>query len=348
MSWNRFSFAPYVPVGQRLFEGKETASALAKKEKRPPQPVQPQGREIAKSFWGKAWCEHLRSMHDLDNRLERGIRYLRNGSVVDLVMETCLVKSLVAGSSTYKVTMKVKPLSGSAWERIKKEARNSVRSAMDLLAGKLDESTIRVLTDPQKGIFPKPDEISFSCSCPDGAYVCKHVAAVFYGVGTLLDSRPELLFLIRDVDSSELIGLEAVAASLGESLAGKSSLGDLDLEEMFGIELEKEATPPTGRSLSQAKPKKSVSKDLRKAKAAKPKSSPGKTKSKKAPSPTPALAAKKDTKNTAPKPKPASIPSKSVKGKSGAQKSPAKPKMGLTEKPKVKSKPIKRSNKSEK
>ena len=244
MRRNRFGFTPYVPVGQKLAKGEKSALAHAKKEKRAPQPVKPKGREIAVNFWGKAWCDHLGTMRDLENRLERGRRYLRNGSVVDLVIIPCKIKSLVAGSSTYKVSIEIKPLAKEAWELIKNLAKNSVRSVIDLLAGKIDESLIRLISDPQKGIFPKSNEIQFSCSCPDGAYVCKHVAAAFYGVGTLLDTQPELLFVIRDVDSSELVGMKAVASSLGESLAAESSLEGINLEEIFGIELEKPNTTP--------------------------------------------------------------------------------------------------------
>ncbi len=255
MGWYRQSFAPYVSVGDKKAKGINAALALAKRQKRIPQPVQPKGRLIATNFWGKAWCEHLKTMHDLENRLDRGKRYLANGSVVDLMIRPGKVEAIVAGSSPYSVTIKVEKLANELWEQIKKRARNSVRSVVDLLAGKLDEQVIRHLTDSNTGIFPKTKEIHFNCSCPDGAYVCKHVAAVFYGVGTLLDSKPELLFLIRDVDSTELVGLEAVASSLEESLKANSTLKGSDLEEMFGIVMEKESGEESLQSKKATKPK---------------------------------------------------------------------------------------------
>jgi uncharacterized Zn finger protein len=349
MSWNRFGFSPYVPVGQRLEIGQQAALALANKENRSPQPVKPNGREIAVNFWGKAWCEHLQSMRDLENRLDRGRRYLGNGSVVDLVITACLVKSLVAGSSTYKVEIKVKPLPGDAWERIKRDARTSVRSVMDLLAGKIDDTLIRLLTDPQKGIFPKPDEIDFACSCPDGAYVCKHVAAAFYGVGTLLDTRPDLLFLIRDVDSSELVGLEAVASSLGDSLDAKSSLEEMNLEELFGIELEKDPlpTPPQAPPIIKRK-KKPLSDDLPKTKTMDKPGPVGKAKSAKAKSASPPKPPKKALIKPAPKSKPSTTTSKARNSKSEIQKDTKKPKKELNDKSKIKPKPINRLKKTEK
>ncbi len=349
MSWNRYGFAPYVPVGQRLEIGQKAALALAKKENRLPQPVKPKGREIAVNFWGKAWCEHLGSMRDLENRLDRGRRYLGNGSVVDLVITACQVKSLVAGSSTYKVDIKVKPLPRDAWELIKADARTSVRSVIDLLAGKIDDTLIRLLTDPQKGIFPKPDEIDFACSCPDGAYVCKHVAAAFYGVGILLDTRPDLLFLIRDVDSSELVGLDAVASSLEDSLDAKSSLEEMNLEELFGIELEKDPVPTTAQALPKPKPKKKpVRENLSKNKAVDKGSRLGKSKSAKAKSASNPKAQKKALIKAAPKPKPSSTTSKTRKGKSEIQKDTKKSQKALNEKSKIKPKPINRLKKAKK
>ena len=348
MSWNRFSFTPYVPVGQKLAQGNAAALALAKKEKRSPQPVRPPGREIAENFWGKAWCEHLKSMNDLDNRLDRGRRYLANGSVVDLVITPCVVKSLVAGSSTYHVAIHVKPLPPKDWERIKNEARKSIRSAMDLLSGKLSDSTIRVLTDPQKGIFPRADEVVFSCSCPDGAYVCKHVAAVFYGVGTLLDTRPELLFVIRDVDSSELVGLEGIASSLGESLAGESTLGDMDLEQMFGIELDKAPRteiPPPKRS--KPKPKKKPARaPVPKAQTVDTKKSRGKPK----PAGPGTAPLSKAGKNSVGKPvkkqRASSTAKKTGKTKTGISKTPTNPQKESAQKTKHKAKAINPSKKS--
>jgi len=55
------------------------------------------------------------------------------------------------------------------------------------------------------GLFPSPAEIKLSCSCPDWADMCKHVASALYGVGARLDQKPQLLFVLRGVDENELI-----------------------------------------------------------------------------------------------------------------------------------------------
>jgi DNA-binding transcriptional regulator YiaG len=96
-----------------------------------------------------------------------------------------------------------------------------------------------VVTDRDNGLFPHPGEISLHCTCPDWAVMCKHVAAVLYGVGARLDEKPELLFLLRGLDHEELISAEAgIAAVSNASLAeGHPRIAESDLSHLFGIEI---------------------------------------------------------------------------------------------------------------
>jgi uncharacterized Zn finger protein len=111
---------------------------------------------------------------------------------------------------------------------------------MDLLQGRFDEGAMRRLTERDRGLFPQPREIAMRCSCPDSARLCKHLAAVLYGVGARLDKVPELLFTLRDVDHLELISAAVDADNLDQSLAGRAEapLANSDLGEIFGIDLE--------------------------------------------------------------------------------------------------------------
>jgi uncharacterized Zn finger protein len=87
-------------------------------------------------------------------------------------------------------------------------------------------------------LFPKPAEIDIECSCPDWAGLCKHAAAVLYGVGARLDSEPELLFKLRKVDHLDLITEAGSPASFVKPTAkGKKVLADSELSDVFGIEL---------------------------------------------------------------------------------------------------------------
>ena len=81
------------------------------------------------------------------------------------------------------------------------------------------------------------------CSCPDWAGMCKHVAAVLYGVGSRLDSQPELLFLLRDVDAQELIAAEMALPDAAAVTAG-DTLADDQLGAIFGIDLDTETDAP--------------------------------------------------------------------------------------------------------
>jgi uncharacterized Zn finger protein len=201
------------------------------------QPVTLSGSKIATSFWGKGWCRHMESFHDYSNRLPRGRSYVRNGSVVHLDIGKGVIVALVAGSKTYSVEIQVELLSPSRWESIKQQCAGQVASLLDLLRGKLSDGVMRVVTDQVSGLFPGPKEFKMNCSCPDYASMCKHIAAVFYGVGARLDEKPELLFLLRGVDHNELAldgGVETVIAKGGDVT---SHFADVDLSEMFGIEL---------------------------------------------------------------------------------------------------------------
>jgi uncharacterized Zn finger protein len=211
------------------------------------------GRTIAHSFWGKSWCENLESYSDFENRLPRGRTYVRNGSVVDLQIGPGKITALVSGSALYKVTIEIAALPARHWRATKSRCAGQIGSLVELLQGRLSESVMDIVTARTDGLFPKPSEIKMSCSCPDWAGMCKHVAAVMYGVGARLDQRPELLFCLRKVDQLELIE-EVVprAGAAGAKASGKKTLVDGEVAGVFGIELaEPEASDVAPVSVKQ-------------------------------------------------------------------------------------------------
>ncbi|HZU35712.1 MAG TPA: SWIM zinc finger family protein, partial [Gemmataceae bacterium] len=251
-----FSFRPYVPVHVRR------AQALREVEKRRKQgqsisPVVLQGRTIARTFWGKAWCENLESYSDYANRLPRGRTYVRNGSVVDLQIQGGKITALVSGSSLYEVTIRITALPDKHWHNIKTRCAGAIGSLVELLQGRLSKHVMDIVTARADGLFPHPDEIKLACSCPDWAGMCKHVAAVLYGVGARLDSQPELLFRLREVDHVELVE-EAVPPAGPATATGKKTLAEDELAGVFGIELAEtpapEPSPPARRARSRTKP----------------------------------------------------------------------------------------------
>lgn len=236
MSW--YAWRPYVPVAVRQ------ARALSKMEKLRKkglciQPVRIEGRQIARSFWGQAWCDHLEKFSDYENRLPRGRSYIRNGSVCHLEIAEGAIHAMVSGTELYNVSIEIKKLAPKKWKDIKKRCAGQIGSLLELLQGRLSKSVMTVVADRDNGLFPHPKEISLHCSCPDWAVMCKHVAAVMYGVGARLDEKPELLFLLRGLDHEELISAEAglAAVSNAEQTDGHPRIAESDLSHLFGIEI---------------------------------------------------------------------------------------------------------------
>jgi len=198
----------------------------------------PRGR-IAASVWGQAWCTHLESISDQANRLPRGRTYLRNGSVLGVELTAGCIKALVLGSDLYQQTIRVAPLPAPRWNAIRQRCSGRIGSVIELLQGRLSDEVMSIVTDRDSGLFPDWRELELACTCPDAALLCKHLAAVLYGVGARLDASPELLFRLRGVDHTALITTDIGAlASKGSSRRrlDASALGDV-----FGIEL---AAPP--------------------------------------------------------------------------------------------------------
>jgi len=199
-------------------------------------------KKLSTTFWGQSWCRNLESYQDYESRLPRGRSYLRQGKVYDLKIESGSLSAVVAGSELYDTRITIQPLPKKQWQQIVKSSAGQVGSMLDLLAGKLGDGLMKVLTDPDGGLFPKPKEIRFNCSCPDHADMCKHVSAVLYGVGVLLDTKPELLFTLRGVDQAELLS-NASSAAITDLSADTGDLAGVDLSAIFGIDLNMDAQP---------------------------------------------------------------------------------------------------------
>jgi uncharacterized Zn finger protein len=241
-------------VGDRIAKGIRAAQKLAKSEKREPSPVVVKTRDIAKTFWGKSWCDNLERYSDFANRLPRGKTYLRNGSVADLVIEPGVIRAIVGGSEAYKIVIKIEALKPYLWRSIERDCSQEIGSLIDLLQGKFSNDIMARLTRQQDGLFPAKNEISMSCTCPDGSIVCKHVAATIYGVGARLDSQPDLLFKLRKVNHLELIGKAATQENLDRALgAATGALEGEDLGSIFGIELDSDSAPASRPAKKAAK-----------------------------------------------------------------------------------------------
>ncbi len=243
---------PYVSQAERR---RKAAIEMAKLRKKghPVAPVVIEGRTIAQTFWGKAWCDNLEGYSDFENRLPRGRTYVRNGSVVDLQIAPGEVAARVSGSELYRVKVEVDAVPKKRWKAICKDCAGGIDSLVELLQGRFSKGVMERLCRQRAGLFPAPEEIRFSCSCPDWAEMCKHVAAVLYGVGARLDGQPELLFRLRQVDEKELLAGAArgLPVAARKPAASKVLAGE-DLSGLFGLELADSAARP--KATAKAEP----------------------------------------------------------------------------------------------
>ncbi len=256
MSDGGWGWAPYVSVAERRTKAAR-AMAKLKKQRKDVLPVILEGRSIAKTFWGQAWCDNLERYSDFASRMPRGRSYVRNGLVIDLRLAPGLVQALVSGSQLYKVEIKVSRVEKACWNSICGDCAGAIDSLVELLQGRLSQAVMERVCRQTQGLFPSPTEIELSCSCPDWAYMCKHVAAVLYGIGARLDEQPELLFRLRQVDEKELIthvekGLSSVKS--GQERRSSKVLASENLAGMFGLELgPEEAVPFSATAPKRAK-----------------------------------------------------------------------------------------------
>lgn len=236
-----YGYGEYVTVEERKNKARKAVEKLKKKNK-DITPIVIEGRNIAKTWWGKAWNKNLESYSDYSNRIERGRSYVRNGSVLDLKIDKGIVRALVLGSRAkpYEVDVKIQKINDDLWKKIIKSCEGKIESLQELIDGKFPKALSELFTAKGSGLFPSPKEISFSCSCPDWASMCKHVAAVLYGIGARLDESPEMFFSLRDVNIEDLISKAIqgkTKAMLAKSeLKSRRILEDGDITSLFGVE----------------------------------------------------------------------------------------------------------------
>jgi uncharacterized Zn finger protein len=235
--WFGEAWSPYVPVAERRKQAAREVEKLRKKG-RPVAPVILEGRTIARTFWGKTWCDNLESYQDFENRLPRGRSYVRNGAVIDLQISALEIKAMVSGSSIYRVSVSITALGPTLWRSICRDCAGGIDSLVELLQGRFSKGVMERICRQDRGLFPTPSDIRFSCTCPDGASMCKHVAAVLYGVGARLDEAPELLFQLRAVDEKDLVAdLDTALPVSNRPLDIGKVLETDDISALFGLDM---------------------------------------------------------------------------------------------------------------
>lgn len=251
-----FAWDPYIPVAKRRQQAAQKIAQL-KKQGQTITPVTPEGRTITKTFWGKAWCCNLERYSDYANRLPRGRTYVRNGSVIDLQIDAGEVTAMVSGSEIYRVNVRVARVPAAHWSALCRDCAGTIDSLVELLQGRLSRAVMDRVCQPGRGLFPSPKDIRLWCSCPDWADMCKHVAAVLYGVGVRLDTQPELLFRLRSVDEKDLLATAGQGIPLTkEGPTSAKVLNGGDLAALFGLEMAAATTQDNPPQPAKTPPKK--------------------------------------------------------------------------------------------
>ena len=269
MSYFEYGWGYHVSVAEKRRQAQRKIFEL-KKKGGPIAPVTIEGRTIARNFWGKAWCGNLERYSDFASRLPRGRSYVRNGCVVDLQITAGKIAAKVSGKHLYDVSIAIAPVMAKRWQAICRDCTGTIDSLVELLQGRLAKSVMDRVCREGDGLFPAPDEIKLSCSCPDWADMCKHVAATLYGVGAGLDEAPRLLFVLRGVDENDLLagtGQEITHSKV--ALDSRTVLNDGDVAALFGIEMVDITTPQVSASASAVQKQKQALEQRRRAKGGK-------------------------------------------------------------------------------
>jgi len=245
-------WAPYVSAAARRRKAEREMARLGKAGKMV-SPVTIEGRQIASTFWGKAWCDNLETYRDHENRLARGRTYVRNGSVLDLQFKPREVAALVGGSEIYTVKISIADMAKDRWLALCADCAGGIDSLVELLQGRFSTGVMERICRQDTGLFPRPSEIRFTCSCPDYASMCKHVAAVLYGVGARLDQSPELLFRLRAVDETALLSDLGTALPDTRGVDTRKTLqADDDLAALFDLDLADDPAPASAAPATAA------------------------------------------------------------------------------------------------
>ena len=234
-----YGYGPYVSAAERRERADRKIQQMRKKDKNLA-PVMTEGRTMAKSWWGKAWNRNLEGYADYANRIGRGKNYVSNHAVLDLRISRGNIKAQVLGSAArpYQVEIEIDELQEKQWNRVVTLCNNRLESLEQLIEGKFPRELAELFTDQSYGLFPSPKEIHFDCSCPDYAYMCKHVAAALYGVGVRLDQDPLLFFELRGVGVEELLKKtveERLEHMMGQAQNGSERAIEERMHEIFGI-----------------------------------------------------------------------------------------------------------------
>ena len=174
--------------------------------------------DFVKNWWATRWLTAMERVMDR-GRLQRGRTYARQGQVLSLEEKQGKINAQVQGSrrTPYKITIELQPLSELAWKKTLQALAERPIFVAQLLAGEMPQEIEQAFQAAKVELFPAKRELKQSCSCPDAAAVCKHLAAVHYILAERFDADPFMLFRLRGKTQEEIV------ASLGTGPADEET-----------------------------------------------------------------------------------------------------------------------------
>jgi uncharacterized Zn finger protein len=255
--YDDYGYPRYVSVAEKRARARRKLEQLRKKHP-DIRPVAIAGNALVHTWWGKAWNGNLGKYADYANRIGRGRSYVRHGAVLDLQIKPGQITPWCRALSPIRSRSdQARQRAGLAEIKAACAGQHSLQELWSFPKGLAE-----LFTAKGSGLFPAPQEIDFHCSCPDWAYMCKHVAAVLYGIGTRLDEDPSLFFVLRKMKMDDLItqAVQDKSERLLKQAKKKTArvIDDADLGEVFGIEMEPVAAPEKEETAAQTPRKSSL------------------------------------------------------------------------------------------
>ena len=192
---------------------------------------------LSRTWWGAEFLNALEGCMDA-GRLARGRGYatpyrrqefsIRGGTIEATIRGNVNTYFGVYETPYYRVRIEFEKVAASKRNAIFKRLGANADWVTHLILGEVPPTVEKAFAGSAVKLLPRSGrEIQSSCSCPDYANPCKHVAGVYYHVAALLDRDPLLLFEVRGMGRAKL--LQAVAQSeFGSALAGAVGSGDPD------------------------------------------------------------------------------------------------------------------------
>ena len=154
------------------------------------------------TWWGQQWLNSLANI-DNANRLPRGKTYANTGKVRSVEIQTNLIEAKVQGSAPrpYKIKIKIPLFTQADKDTLVEEAARNPVLVAKLLNRELPNDMLHFAERKGIKVFPRTwKDFDMSCSCPDYAVPCKHLASVIYTVANEIDRNPFMVFEVHGLD----------------------------------------------------------------------------------------------------------------------------------------------------